>query len=150
MRAWAAAWAAHATGVDGASLRVFRALYGVLMAAALVRLHLTGWTGPLFLEPTFRFEYEAFAFVPVLPKALVPWVLAGGAVGALGLGFCRGWARRSFGVAFLGCFAWLKLYDVTNYLNHDYLAVLLGGLLTLLPLDGATVPRWALWLLRFQ
>ncbi|MCA3011415.1 MAG: HTTM domain-containing protein, partial [Myxococcaceae bacterium] len=123
---------------------------GVLMAAALVRLHLTGWTGPLFLEPTFRFEYEAFAFVPVLPKALVPWVLAGGAVGALGLGFCRGWARRSFGVAFLGCFAWLKLYDVTNYLNHDYLAVLLGGLLTLLPLDGATVPRWALWLLRFQ
>ena len=67
---------------DGASVRVYRALFGLLLAGALVRLHLTGWTEPLFLEPTFRFEYEAFAFVPVIPKGLVPWVLALGALGA--------------------------------------------------------------------
>ncbi|MDP3232487.1 MAG: HTTM domain-containing protein [Myxococcales bacterium] len=135
---------------DGASVRVYRALIGLLLAGALVRLHLTGWTGPLFLEPTFRFEYEAFAFVPVIPKALVPWALAVGAVGAVVLGFGAGLARRLGGVVFLACFGWLKLYDVTNYLNHDYLAFLLGALLTVLPLDGPSLPRWALWLLRFQ
>lgn len=135
---------------DGASVRVYRALFGVLLAGALVRLHLTGWTGPLFLEPTFRFEYEALAFIPAMPKALIPWSLAAGAFGALALGFAGGVTRRLGGLVFLGCFAWLKLYDVTNYLNHDYLAFLLGALLTLLPLDAPTVPRWALWLLRFQ
>jgi vitamin K-dependent gamma-carboxylase len=135
---------------DGASVRVYRALFGLLLAGALVRLHLTGWTEPLFLEPTFRFEYEAFAFVPVIPKGLVPWVLALGALGAVVLGFGTRLVRRVGGLVFLTCFAWLKLYDVTNYLNHDYLALLVGVLLTVLPLDGARVPRWALWLLRFQ
>ncbi|MBL8920635.1 MAG: HTTM domain-containing protein [Myxococcaceae bacterium] len=135
---------------DGASLRVYRALFGLLLAGALVRLHLTGWTAPLFFEPSFRFEYEAFAFIPAMPKGLVPWSLAVGAVGALTLGLARGATRRLGGLVFLACFAWLKLYDVTNYLNHDYLAFLLGALLTILPLDGPTVPRWAWWLLRFQ
>lgn len=136
--------------VDAASLRFFRAGFGVLLAVALVRLHLTGWTGPLFLEPTFRFEYAAFSFVPAVPAPLVPWLLAVGAVGALGLGFGRGLWRRAGGLLFLACFGWLKLFDVTNYLNHDYLAFILGAFLALLPLDGASVPRWAVWLLRVQ
>lgn len=136
--------------VDGRSLRVFRAALGVLLAGALVRLHLTGWTAPLFLEPEFRFSYEAFSFLPPIPRALVPVSLAVGALGALVLGFSSGALRRVGGLVFLCCFGWLKLFDVTNYLNHDYLAFLLGVLLTLLPLDGATIPRWALWLVRFQ
>jgi hypothetical protein len=143
-----AAWATAPE--DGASVRVYRALFGLLLAGALVRLHLTGWTGPLFLEPTFRFEYQAFAFVPAIPRAVVPWALALGAMGAVVLGFGPGWTRRLGGLLFLTCFGWLKLFDVTNYLNHDYLAFLLGALLTALPIDGPSLPRWALWLLRFQ
>lgn len=136
--------------VDGRSLRVFRAALGVLLAGALVRLHLTGWTAPLFLEPDFRFSYEAFSVLPPIPRALVPVSLTIKTLGALVLGFSNGALRRVGGLVFLLCFGWLKLFDVTNYLNHDYLAFLLGALLTLLPLDGATVPRWALWLVRFQ
>lgn len=136
--------------VDARSLRVFRAGFGLILAAQLVRLHLTGWTAPLFLEPTFRFEYAALAFLPPIPASLVLVVLSVGAASALLLGFVRGWIRRLAGVAFLGCFLWLKSFDVTNYLNHDYLAFLLGALLTVAPLDGATVPRWVLWLFRVQ
>jgi hypothetical protein len=136
--------------VDARSLRVFRAGFGLILAAQLVRLHLTGWTAPLFLEPTFRFEYPALAFIPAIPSSLVVVVLAVGAASALLLGFSRGWSRRVAGFAFLACFLWLKSFDVTNYLNHDYLAFLLGVLLTVAPLDGATVPRWVLWLFRVQ
>jgi hypothetical protein len=136
--------------VPSASLRVFRFGFGLLMAIALVRLHLTGWTSPLFLEPTFRFEYALFSWVPPIPKALVVPCIFAGAAGALALGFGRAWVRRAGGALFLVCFSWLKLFDVTNYLNHDYLAVLLASLLTVLPVDGASIPRWVLRLVRFQ
>lgn len=135
--------------VDSASLGVFRAAFGLLMAVALVRLHLTGWTTPLFLEPGFRFEYATFWFVPPIPASCVPWVIGLGACCATLFGFGRGWVGRVAGLGFLGCFVWLKLFDVTNYLNHDYLAVVLAALLLVLPL-GPTVPRWVLWLLRAQ
>jgi vitamin K-dependent gamma-carboxylase len=136
--------------VDGSSLKVVRGGFGLLMAGALVRLHLTGWAQTLFAEPTFRFSYPGFEWVPGIPAALFELLLLTGVIGALCLGFGRGLLRVIGGVAFIASFAWLKLSDVTNYLNHDYLAVLLAGLFTVLPLDGPSVPRWALWLVRFQ
>ena len=61
-------------------------------------------------------------------------------------------------------YAYQFLIDEALYDNHDYLIVLLGLLLAVVPahrffsldarrrraLASETVPRWALWLLRFQ
>ncbi len=141
---------AAVTPVDSASLKLFRFLFGLLMAAALARLHFSGWVGPLFYEPQWTFTYEAFSFVPRIPKPLIPGVMAVGFCAALLMAMGRGWLRRIGGLIFFVCFAWLKLFDVTNYLNHDYLALLLSLLFTVLPLDTVYIPRFVLWMFRAQ
>lgn len=136
--------------VDVASLATLRTVFGLLMCAGLVRLQLTGWVEPLFTAPRFTFTYQAFAWVPHLPAAWVSAVVWGAAAAALA--FALDVYPRVSGAVFVVLFAWLQLFDVTNYLNHYYLAVLLGALLTLLPTSWrqGQVPRWAVWLVRFQ
>jgi hypothetical protein len=136
--------------VDVASLAMLRTVFGLLMCAGLVRLKLTGWVEPLFTAPRFTFTYAAFAWVPKLPAAwasAVVWLAACAA-----LAFALELKPRVSGTVFVLLFAWLQLFDVTNYLNHYYLAVLLGALLTILPTrwSAGQVPTWALWLVRFQ
>lgn len=136
--------------VDVASLAMLRTVFGLVVCAGLVRLQVTGWIEPLFTAPRFTFTYAAFAWVPHLPAdwvGAVVWVAA-----AAALAFALDLAPKLSGAIFVLLFAWLQLFDVTNYLNHYYLVVLLGGLLTALPTrwrDGQA-PRWALWLVRFQ
>jgi vitamin K-dependent gamma-carboxylase len=136
--------------VDVASLAMLRTVFGLLMCAGLVRLQLTGWVGPLFTAPRFTFTYAAFAWVPHLPAPYVSLVVWAAAVAALA--FALDLVPRVSGAVFVALFAWLQLFDVTNYLNHYYLVVLLGALLTVLPTSWrhGTVPTWALWLVRFQ
>jgi len=136
--------------VDVASLAMLRTVFGLLMCAGLVRLQLTGWVGPLFTAPRFTFTYAAFAWVPHLPAAWVSAVVWMAAVSALA--FALDLAPRLSGAVFVLLFAWLQLFDVTNYLNHYYLVVLLGALLTVLPTSWrhGAAPTWALWLVRFQ
>lgn len=136
--------------VDVASLAMLRTLFGLLMCAGLVRLQLTGWVEPLFTAPRFTFTYAAFAWVPQLPAhwvGAVVWVAA-----AAALAFALDLAPKLSGAVFVLLFAWLQLFDVTNYLNHHYLVVLLGALLTVLPTRWrhGQAPRWALWLVRLQ
>ena len=78
----------------------------------------------------------------------------------MAVGFCFRAAAILFALGFL----YLELVDVTNYLNHYYLAGLLAFLLALSPADRAfsiasllsprrassTVPRFWLYLFRFQ
>lgn len=136
--------------VDVASLAMLRTVFGLLMCAGLVRLQLTGWVGPLFTAPRFTFTYAAFAWVPHLPGAWVSAVVWLAACAALA--FALDLKPRVSGAIFVLLFAWLQLFDVTNYLNHYYLVVLLGALLTVLPTSWSAgqVPTWALWLVRFQ
>ena len=75
-----------------------------------------------------------------------------------------GWHYRVAIVLFTLGFTYTQLVDVTNYLNHHYLVVLLGALLACLPANAAwsldarrdptlarsDVPAWIVWLLRFQ
>src|SRR6185295_6632258 len=72
--------------------------------------------------------------------------------------------HRAVTLVFVVGFAYTQLIDVTNYLNHHYLVVLLGVQLAMLPANAAwsidarrrpalrrsTVPAWMVWLLRFQ
>ncbi len=148
--------------VDIASLAAFRIVFGLVMFAGILRFLATGWIETMYGAPRFFFKYPGFAWVeawPVWGMYLHYAVLAG-----LALAIAAGaWTRIVLPLFVVG-FAYVQLIDVTNYLNHHYLVVLLGGLLCVLPAHRAwsidawrnpalrahQVPAWMLWLLRFQ
>ena len=122
-------WRRAAAPVDVASLAAFRVLFGLTMAVAMARLLASGWLDEVLVAPSFFFKYPGFAWVGVPGPAglytLAAVVLVAAVCVALGL-----WYRVAAGVFVLG-FAWLQLMDATNYLNHYYLVILLGGLAAL-------------------
>jgi hypothetical protein len=148
--------------VDIASLAAFRVIFGLVMFGGLIRFLATGWIEPMYGEPRWFFKYPGFAWVepwPVWGMYLHYAVLAG-----LALAIALGAFHRVVCVLFVAGFAYTQLIDVTNYLNHHYLVVLLGVLLACLPANAqwsidawrrpeirrATVPAWMVWLPRFQ
>ena len=154
--------AAAIAHVDIASLAAFRIIFGAVMFVGILRFLTTGWIEPMYGEPTWFFKYPGFAWVE-------PWSATGmyihyGVLAALALAIALGVYFRVAIVLFTLGFLYTQLIDVTNYLNHHYLVVLLGILLAFLPahaawsidvrrhpaLARATVPAWFVWLLRFQ
>lgn len=128
VRAWLAALGRP---VDGAWLSTFRFLFGLLLAISVYRFLAFGWVERLLVDPTFHFKYWGFEWVEPLPgpamRALF-WVLLGAAL-ATAVGFCF-----RFSAAVLGSgFVYFQLIDVSNYLNHYYLAALLVWLLCFSP-----------------
>ena len=148
--------------IDIASLAAFRALFGALLVVLPLRFIASGWVDTLFVEPTFHFNYEPFAFVHPWPRTWMYvhfWLLALSAMG-ITLGLC---SRISAGIYALGL-AYVELIDKTTYLNHYYLVILLTGLLAVLPAGRAfsldvlfrpatrldTVPLFTVLALRLQ
>jgi vitamin K-dependent gamma-carboxylase len=134
--------------VDSASLRVFRLLFGLIMAASTLRFVANGWVETQLLAPTHLFAYPGFAFVRPLPAPLMYAVFAllGGAALTLALGL----RPRLSALVFLLGFTYVELLDQTRYLNHYYLVSLLAFLLALVPWGGRTVPAAHLHALRLQ
>lgn len=146
--------------VDGASLAVFRMLFGLLMAFAMIRFLNNGWVEELYLKPTFFFPFVSWA--RPLPGFWMHALFV--ALAVLGLcvavGFCY---RVCMTLFFLG-FTYVELIDQTTYLNHYYLISLLSGLMIFLPahrlwsmdawlrpgLRSDFVGAWVLQILRFQ
>jgi hypothetical protein len=147
--------------VDIAWLAAFRCLFGLAMAASMLRYIAYGWIEDFFVGPEFHFKYWLFEWVEPLSAPLMHglfWALF-----VLALCVAAGLFFRVTASAFVLGFAYLQLLDVANYLNHYYLAGLLGLLLTLSPAGQAfsldarrgpaprqSVPRLWLVLLRFQ
>jgi hypothetical protein len=148
--------------VDIAWLAALRVLFGLSMCVSMVRFVAFGWVDELFVRPSFRFKYFGFEWVEALPAGAMHalfWLLAG-----LALAVAVGFLFRLSALLFAFGFVYLELVDVTNYLNHYYLAGLLAFLLFLSPAHrafsvdalisprrkSATVPRFWLWFLRFQ
>lgn len=148
--------------VDFASLAAFRILFGLAMAVAMVRALVSGWAEEVLVRPDFFFKYAGFAWVPVPSGPVLQALLAG--LAACALCIAVGLFYRPAAVLFLVGFSWVQLMDLTNYLNHYYLVVLLSGLLVALPLGRfasldawrrpdralAAVPVGWVWLLRCQ
>lgn len=148
--------------VDIASLAALRILFGTLMGASTLRFLLSGWVPVLFEQPRFFFKYAGFAWVQPWPA----WGMRAHYAVLVVLALCvaLGLFYRLAIVLFTVGFAYAQLIDVTNYLNHYYLVVLLGGLLCCMPahrawsldawrrpaLRRAVVPWWCIALLRFQ
>jgi hypothetical protein len=148
--------------VDSASLAAFRITFGIVMFASCVRLLASDWIDAMYVEPTWFFSYPGFDWVK-------PWPGWGmyvhyGVLAALAMAVALGAFHRIVTPLFTLGFLYTQLIDVTNYLNHHYLVVLLGGLLSLLPANAAwsidarrrpelaraMIPAWNVWLLRFQ
>ncbi|WP_394823156.1 HTTM domain-containing protein [Pendulispora albinea] len=121
--------------VDIAFLAAFRFLFGATMCVSMLRFIAYGWIDDFFVKPAFHFKYWGFAWVEPLPADAMHelfWVLAGlGAAMAIGLAF------RLAAALFVAGFSYLQLVDVTTYLNHYYLALLLGLLLAVSPAHRA-------------
>ncbi len=160
--AWAtAAWRT----VDGASVGAWRALFGALMAVAQVRFVAEGWVDSLLLAPTFRFAPWPFTAVAVPPAG---WLYAlHGLLALCGLLLALGVRARPAALCLAIGVAYTDAIDVTNYLNHHWLVVLLCLLAAATPCDAAfsidgwrarrrglggstAVPAYTLWLLRGQ
>lgn len=134
--------------VDGASVAVFRALFGVLMFVGVVRFFAHGWITEQYVAPQFFFTYAGFGWVKPWPG----WgmYLHFAALGALALCIAVGFHTRvSMALFFVG-FTYVELLDKTNYLNHYYLVSILALLMTMMPLAESRLPRWCLLALRLQ
>ncbi|NJM06824.1 HTTM domain-containing protein [Candidatus Gracilibacteria bacterium] len=145
--------------VDGASLALFRILFGVVMAWEVVRYFENGWIARYYIEPSFFFSY--LPFIQPWPGDGMYWHFA--ATGLLALMVAAGLFYRVAAWLFCLAFSYIFLLDKAQYLNHFYLIALLSLLMALAPaqrawsLDGLlkpgtapVVPRWSLLLLRFQ
>jgi vitamin K-dependent gamma-carboxylase len=148
--------------VDGASLAVFRILFGAIMLWEVWRYFSNGWIDRYFIEPSFHFTYYGFGWVEPWPGNGMHWHFA--ALGVLAACIMLGlFYRIATPLFFLG-FTYVFLLEQARYLNHFYFVALLAFLLCLVPahrvwsLDSwlsnarwsSTVPTWSLWLLRAQ
>jgi vitamin K-dependent gamma-carboxylase len=161
-RALSAARAKVFVGRDPSILVLLRVAYGLLVAVSAARFLAYQWVDTFFVKPAFMFKYWGFAWVTPLGSlgmhAVFVLLLMTGLAVALGAFY-----RVSLS-ALLVLFAYIHLLDVTNYLNHYYLVMLLGALLWCMPLGSvwsvdawrrpdrarSTLPAWCTYILRFQ
>ena len=148
--------------VDIASLAAFRVIFGVVMFSSCARLLASGWIDTMYVEPRWFFTYPGFDWIRPWPAWGV--YLHYAILAVLSLAIAAGAFHRIVTPLFTIGFAYTQLIDVTNYLNHHYLVVLLGVQLACLPANAAwsvdarrrpelrreTIPAWMVWLLRFQ
>ena len=148
--------------VEGASLAVFRILFGLLMFGGSIRFLYNGWVERFFVRPEFFFQYWGFSWVEVLPPDTMHAAFVCLAIASLFIAL--GLFYRVATVVFFVLFTYVELIDVTNYLNHYYLVSLFSFLLMLMPLHRKwsldaklwksigqkEIPVWSLWLLRLQ
>jgi vitamin K-dependent gamma-carboxylase len=119
------------TPTDLAWLAAFRFCFGAVMAISMARFLAYGWIDNFFVNPRFHFKYWGFAWVEALPAAGMYAVFWGLLICSVGMAV-GAFYRVAAGVFVLG-FGYVQLIDVTNYLNHYYLAWLLACLLLCSP-----------------
>ncbi|MDB4972417.1 MAG: gamma-glutamyl carboxylase [Myxococcaceae bacterium] len=138
---WTRLGASLAQPQDLAWLAAFRVLFGLTLCVSMLRFLGYGWVDEFFLKPRFHFKYWGFSWVEPLasgPLHALFWVLA-----ALALMVAVGAAFRLSALLLVLGFTYLQLLDVTTYLNHYYLASLLGFLLFCSPAHRlASVDAW--------
>jgi hypothetical protein len=148
--------------IDGASLGVFRAGFGLMMLVSIIRFWTRGWIDELYVRPAMFFPYWGLSWVEPWPGAgmYVHFAVLGVLAALIMVGL---WARPALLLFFVG-FTYIELIDRTTYLNHYYLISILALLMVFLPVDRAfslrrilrrpsgpeTIPRWCLYAVRMQ
>ncbi len=148
--------------VDGASLGLFRILFGVILAWDAVRFFQHGRIYRNYIQPEFHFKYYGFEWVEPLPGIGMYVVFA--TLGLLAVLIALGVFYRFAIICFFLGFSYIFLIDQTTYLNHFYLVILIAFLMIFLPADrcfslsawlrgtsrNTNVPAWSIWILRAQ
>ena len=145
-----------------APLAVFRVLFGLVMAASVVRFALMGWIDALYVEPAYHFPFYGFGWVQPLGAAGMHALFA--VMGLAAVGIMLGWHYRLSAACFFLTFTYVELIDKANYLNHYYFVSVVAFLLLWLPAHRAfsldvrrrpelaadTVPAWTVDALKLQ
>lgn len=148
--------------VDGASLAVFRILFGAMMAVGLVRFAWMGWIERSFIDVEMFLKYPGFEWVPFPGPVGIYLLFVVAFVSSLAM--LLGWRFRLAATVFFLSFSWIEFIDASNYLNHYYLVSILSLAQIFLPMNrvwsldrqagrvpaGDSVPFAAVALLRFQ
>jgi len=149
--------------VHSAGLNIYRIGFGIIMIWEAWRFLYYDKVFSHWIQPTFLFKYPLFAWVQPLPEAWMYVLVV--AIGVLGILIALGLAYRSAIVLMFFGFSYIFLLDASRYLNHFYFVCLLSFLMMFMPLNRGwsldalwfnkslranTMPKWVLWLLRFQ
>jgi hypothetical protein len=149
-------------GVDPASLVFFRVGFGLMMAGWAADYLATGRVDSSCVAPRFHFTYYGLDWIRPWPGGGMSIEFA--VMVLLGVCVAAGLWYRVSSVLLALCFTHFFLIDRTLYQNHYYLLALVSWMMTVLPVhrcwavDGfnglspqaATLPNWALWLVRFH
>jgi len=148
--------------VDAASLAICRIVFGSIMLAWSASLLLADQVSYYYIQPRFHFPYHGFDWVYPLPGIGMPLVFV--AISVLSVLILLGVRYRLAAVLFAALFAYVFLIDKATYQNHYYFVCLMSFLMAVVPANRAfsldarlhrsampgLIPRWALWLIRFQ
>lgn len=115
----------------------FRICLGGLVFISLCRYLSFGWIEELFLRPEFRFKYDGFHWVKVMPEPIMYGLCF--FLIACSLMFMVGILYRVVAVILFLGFSYFQLLDQALYLNHYYLLCLLLFLMIFLPGDAGLV-----------
>lgn len=152
-------------------LVVYRVAFGTVMCWYACKFLSTGTVDHFYTVPLIQFPYEGFEWVRLIDVSFqvgektwefihLEYLLLAVTSFLIATGFFYRIAATLFAICFLHVF----LLDKCYYQNHYYLVSILGVLLPFLPANRAFsidarlfpairskwVPRWSLWLVRFQ
>ncbi|MCC6490996.1 MAG: HTTM domain-containing protein [Candidatus Hydrogenedentes bacterium] len=147
--------------VDGATAALFRILFGALMAGESF-YRIFPQIGEVYAPGRFHFTYPYLEWVKPWPG--VGMHLQVIVMGFAALGVMAGFRTRLSAFVFLIAYTHLWLLDASTFNNHFYLISLLAAFFTIAganacwsldnlrvpPRGEGWVPRWNVWLLRFQ
>ena len=133
----------------------FRIVFGLILIQLLARYFYYDWIRKYFIQPIFFFPHFNWNWLKPLPGLGMYLLFLGLLVLAILIVF--GIKTRIAAFLFAIGFAYQHLVDKANFLNHYYLIFLLCLILALLPLTDSKkltsitrIPRWSIWLVRFQ
>ncbi len=146
--------------VDGASVAFLRISFAVVMVYWLALHIVLDKIAYNYYEPSFLFPYSGFEWIRSWPGRGLHVHFLITLMSAAGMLF--GVFYRLNSIIFAVGFTYIFLLDKATYQNHYYFICLMSLLFTLIPAHRVlsfdairlgtpqTVPRWSLWMLRFQ
>ncbi len=152
--------------IDGASVAVFRVLFGLILIVEVYRYFSYGWIERYFAGTQFYFTYPGFSWVhPWASLTLMQLHFV--VLGVCATLFAVGLSYRISAIGLFLTFSYVFLLDQAQYLNHFYLVLLASFLMMWIPAGSGwsldawmgggmrspspfRLPAWSLWILRFQ
>lgn len=116
---------------SNAPISLFRAVFGFMMFAGIVRFWLNGWIETQYIKPKYFFPFYGFEWLKPLSSIYMYIVFSLMALAALCV--CLGLFYRLSIWIFFFLFSYIELLDKTNYLNHYYFIILLAFLMGFIP-----------------